>query len=163
MTRKLRGEAIGDSEITTLNLDNAISTIPIGGVIRWSGNTSSLPTGFVLRDTVPEIVAMGWVSSGGDINTDRTFGFVTSSNIRSGTADNYEYTWTFETAEPDTDYFVLVNHQGGSNSNFRVGLAYTETTTSFISVMQDVDDNKTNVAHSVVVMRVGQPFIEKTS
>jgi len=163
MTRKLDGSAIGDGEITTFNLDPGITTIPVGGLIRWSGNPASIPTGFELRDTVPEIVAMGWVASNGNIATARTFGFDTTSNIRSGTIDNYEYTWTFETAQPDTNYFVIVSHQGGSASSFRGGLAYTETTDSFISVMQDSASAKKNAAHSVVVMRVGQPFIEKTS
>jgi hypothetical protein len=100
------------------------------------------------------VVAIGWVSEDGTINSDRSFGFVTNSNIRSGSADNYEYTWTFETQQPDTNYFVMVNHQGGSSSSFRIGLAYTETVTSFISVMQDSANDKKNSAHSVVVMRV---------
>ena len=100
------------------------------------------------------IVAMGWVAEDGTISTDRSYGFDTSSNIRSGSTNNYEYTWTFETQQPDTNYFVMVNHQGGSSSSFKIGLAYTETVTSFKSAMQDSANDKQNSAHSVVVMRV---------
>jgi len=100
------------------------------------------------------IVAMGWVSSDGIISAVRSYGFDTSSNIKSGSSDNYEYTWTFETQQPDTNYFVMVNHQGGSSSSFKIGLAYTETVTSFKSAMQDSANDKKNSPHSVVVMRV---------
>ena len=48
MTRKLRGEAIGDSEISSELLDSSISFFPAGGIIMWSGAISSIPSGWQL-------------------------------------------------------------------------------------------------------------------